>query len=772
MRSPADLLESIRSAFGSQQLDAGVFRQVLAEAGSALSHCRGRGIIITVEKRDEIPSAWVAVRAFKQLNSTLPVEIWHSPTVPLRKAIGALLARIDVPCMEARALEGISLKARCLFDSSFEEVLLLQADNLVLRDPELLFGNKRYAETGAIFWPGPTMMDQAHPIWKVETRPCKRSFDGANFLVNKRAVWEELQLANWLGWHPGLDEPFKRLEHGMVFVWHWLEKDAAKVNIGPEFLGTHPGHGMVCQHDFDRERIFQRRGWYKWHIHCENPRISGAVFDSECRTHLQELKAEWDGRLDGDCVGSEGPLPARYVTLREELIGSVWVVEELGSASPFRPLKATTPKAAEVPEAQAPASNRSKLPDGMSHETFWGRKFREFSFKRNGHLGETSDRRLQFWNLTEADDPLRIFGDPKSGGAEWTLRPVAKGEWTGKYRFRDEVREITLRTVERLYPGSVRLPKEGASADDSDIIARDLRERFGSPLHVVNSGLGIGDQVMTLYAVTAAADTGLQVIFHTRHPGWVSRASHPGVTIDAEVPGDWETAIRSGAVVDVNRNYNQQIRYGASRARWYASNIHPLLRPKRPSGIDRTIGRRRFDFDRYAILAPCGSARNRNWPVEHWKRLILSLRADDFEVVAIGTKREAKKIAEVCENVGAFWAIDHSPEWVIDAVLGASVIIANDSGMTHIGGLLQIPTVAIHAQLGAAFLWDCTDIVGVTPQTDCVECRWLLEKGYHLVCDEICSALGTITPDRVMEAVRRAVSGGRAKIVRNLSLTV
>jgi hypothetical protein len=53
----------------------------------------------------------------------------------------------------ARTLRGWELKAYAILHSRFREVLLLDADNVAVTDPEYLFQTPEFRRTGAIFWP-------------------------------------------------------------------------------------------------------------------------------------------------------------------------------------------------------------------------------------------------------------------------------------------------------------------------------------------------------------------------------------------------------------------------------------------------------------------------------------------------------------------------------------------------------------------------------------------------------------------------------------------
>ena len=51
--------------------------------------------------------------------------------------------------------------------SSFQEVLLLDADNHPAQNPTFLFSQKEYQDTGAIFWPDRIKTGPESPLWEL-----------------------------------------------------------------------------------------------------------------------------------------------------------------------------------------------------------------------------------------------------------------------------------------------------------------------------------------------------------------------------------------------------------------------------------------------------------------------------------------------------------------------------------------------------------------------------------------------------------------------------
>ena len=97
-----------------------------------------------------------------------------------------------------------------------------------------------------------------------------------------------------------------------------------------------------------------------------------------------------------------------------------------------------------------------------------------------------------------------------------------------------------------------------------------------------------------------------------------------------------------------------------------------------------------------------------------------------------------------------FWGM--SPEWVGDVFLESSAVIGNDSGMAHMAGMLGVPTLAVHAQVKPEQLWNHTDVAAVYPgEISCAGCNWQGGKGWNPRCDAACSALFSVSAERVLK---------------------
>jgi len=216
----------------------------------------------------------------------------------------ALLTQLDIETIDAerkaqeypvRALRGWELKAFALLRCPFKEVLLLDADNVPVRDPTFLFETPEFAEHGAVFWPDFGRLDATRSIWQiceVEFR-AEPEFETGQVLVDRRRCWGAL----WLAMHYNEHSDFYYQHiHGdkdtFHLAFHRVNKSYAMPPRGIEALDA-----TMCQHDFEGQRVFQHRNMDKWRLDGRNRRIAGFLHEDECRNYLADLRARWSGRV-------------------------------------------------------------------------------------------------------------------------------------------------------------------------------------------------------------------------------------------------------------------------------------------------------------------------------------------------------------------------------------------------------------------------------------------------------------------------------------------
>lgn len=257
---------------------------------------RGRGIIICAGGEKYLSCAWVCIRRLQDLNCKLPIQIWFLGRTELSAKTQRLFQAINVQCIDAyevrkihpcRILNGYELKPYSIINSSFNEVLLLDADNVPAVNPEYLFRMPSYREHGAVFWPRPIKGPPPN-VWKIfdvqyRAEPC---FDTAQILVNKSKAWRALRLSVWYNEH---SDYYYEYTEGERETFHLAFR---KLNI-PYFMITTPSktiEGVIYQHDHRAGRVFQHRRGAKWKLYAQNKQIKDFEGDVKCLQHLDELK--------------------------------------------------------------------------------------------------------------------------------------------------------------------------------------------------------------------------------------------------------------------------------------------------------------------------------------------------------------------------------------------------------------------------------------------------------------------------------------------------
>ncbi|KAF4129789.1 putative Mannosyltransferase [Phytophthora infestans] len=119
------------------------------------------GIVMVVYPK-LLASAYATVRVLRDvLNCRLPIEIWfhvqeigedHLMLAPLRQLANVVGDVSFHPMYNSRA-KGFISKVYAIYNSYFNRVLFLDADNVPVRDPSFLFDTSEFKSNGAVFWP-------------------------------------------------------------------------------------------------------------------------------------------------------------------------------------------------------------------------------------------------------------------------------------------------------------------------------------------------------------------------------------------------------------------------------------------------------------------------------------------------------------------------------------------------------------------------------------------------------------------------------------------
>ncbi len=269
-------------------------------------HFQGRGIVICGGGIRYFTNAWVCINMLRQLNCQLPIQVWHLGGQEMDARMEAIMAALGVECIDAskvrgkfpvRRLCGWGLKPFAMACCPFREVLLLDADNVPVVNPEFLFETTQFQASGAIFWPDYQHGKNAKGgvIWRNcgLRQPDEAEFESGQIVIDKLRCWPALRLSLWL--NENSDFYYQYL-YGDKETFHIaFRKLKTRYSLVPHPIQTLPG--TMCQHDFQGRRIFQHRNSDKWDLFLRNRQIEGFQFEKDCRRYVIQLRRIWDGGL-------------------------------------------------------------------------------------------------------------------------------------------------------------------------------------------------------------------------------------------------------------------------------------------------------------------------------------------------------------------------------------------------------------------------------------------------------------------------------------------
>lgn len=274
-----------------------------------------RGIVVCAGGSRLLTCAWVLVSRLRALGCALPVELWALGAVEAGPGVRRLFADLGVEVVDARqdpegarlpAWSTWAIKAVAVARTRFREALLLDADNVPLRDPSFLFDHPEARRAGALFWPDFGRFAADHPAWRLLGLPPvdEAEQESGQLWVDRarcaRALAATLAL-NHLG------REVYQYVHGDKDTWRlgWRLAGRPYAMI-PHPVGALPG--VMVQHAPDGEPLFQHRNLQKWSLDEPNPPVPGFADEPACLEAIAALRGRWDGI---PCALAELPAPLR-----------------------------------------------------------------------------------------------------------------------------------------------------------------------------------------------------------------------------------------------------------------------------------------------------------------------------------------------------------------------------------------------------------------------------------------------------------------------------
>lgn len=262
---------------------------------------QGRGIVICGGGAKYFPCIWVCLNMLRRLGCQLPVEIWHLGPEEMNEPMRALVEPLGAVCVDAlqvrekhpsRILNGWEVKAYSLIHCRFEEVLLLDADNVPVRDPSYLFDEPAYLQHGAVLWPDEGRLASDHKVWRIfglEYRD-ELEVESGQILLNKAKCWKSIQVTMHLNEYSDF---YYRCFYGDKETFHLGWRKAGQPYAMTSTRMRRMAGVVICQFDFQGQLLFQHRNGDKWRLGGSNRRVPGFLFEEECFQLLEELMEKW-----------------------------------------------------------------------------------------------------------------------------------------------------------------------------------------------------------------------------------------------------------------------------------------------------------------------------------------------------------------------------------------------------------------------------------------------------------------------------------------------
>lgn len=265
-----------------------------------------RGIAVCAGGPVMLVNAYVLVRILRDTHGcTLPIEIWHMGPAEMPAHIATLFTGLGCEVRDAfdvpgpgggyRPCDGWQLKTHALAWSRFQQVLLLDADQVPVVDPACVFDWPETRETGAVFWPDLVELASTNPVWEVtglEPRNT-RSMESGQLCIDRTRHWHSLCVADEINRRA---ETFYSMIYGDkdTFLLAWILTDSAFAMV-PHL--PYQSERCLFQRDFKGNPVFQHRTNAKFTLNGPQVFPEGFRHAADCERYLAELGRVWNGRI-------------------------------------------------------------------------------------------------------------------------------------------------------------------------------------------------------------------------------------------------------------------------------------------------------------------------------------------------------------------------------------------------------------------------------------------------------------------------------------------
>ena len=259
----------------------------------------GKGIVMCGGGLRYVPGLWVNIRMLREVHDCqLPIQIWQLAGEQdlkfenLCKPYGVefIDATLLPEAKDHPRLNGWELKSFAVFNSPFQEIILLDADNVPAQNPELLFETPEYQQTGCIAWPDFGRLAESRSAWKVtgNTYKDEPEWESGQLVLDKHKTWKAISLAEWFNRH---SELYYQHFHGDKEAFH-LAFNRTNTPYTMVQKPIRPIEGTMIQHDLNGNEMFYHRNFAKFQL-MDNKQVSGFYKETECLKWIEELRTTW-----------------------------------------------------------------------------------------------------------------------------------------------------------------------------------------------------------------------------------------------------------------------------------------------------------------------------------------------------------------------------------------------------------------------------------------------------------------------------------------------
>jgi len=266
----------------------------------------GQGIVICAGGPVMITNAYVLVRVLREeLGCRLPIEVWHMGGKEMPSFLADTFRNLECVVRDAFAdtvgenayhpQDGWQLKTHALIHTNFERVLMLDADQVPIRDPAEIFSWPQFLAEGAVFWPDVINLDKENPIWPLIGLPPANmvSWESGQLCIDKKRHMLALLVADQIN---RCAELFYRYIYGdkESFLLGWLLTGSSHALISHQPFQS---DRMLYQRDMHGAPLFQHRTNAKFSLQSNNHFPDDFRHAECCREYLSDLGKTWNGHI-------------------------------------------------------------------------------------------------------------------------------------------------------------------------------------------------------------------------------------------------------------------------------------------------------------------------------------------------------------------------------------------------------------------------------------------------------------------------------------------